>query len=149
MERVVTLIYLPEAPNPKVGPPTLHQPRTAPTYTIVSFDPFRLGGGGSVIVLAPKFFWTQTFLDQIFFGPKIRFDTNFLHPKFLGTRNFWTQFFFGTKIYFGTKFVLGSKLFLDTKLFWPNIFGPKLSFRPKFYRPNFFRPKFFLDLKFF
>ena len=32
----------------KVGPPTLHQPRTAPTYTVVSFDPFRLGDGGGV-----------------------------------------------------------------------------------------------------
>ena len=39
---MVTIIHLPEAPNPKVGPPTLHQPRT---YTIVPFDPFRLGGG--------------------------------------------------------------------------------------------------------
>ena len=48
MERMVTIIHLPEAPNPKVGPPTLHQPRTAPTYTIVSFDPFRLGGGRGV-----------------------------------------------------------------------------------------------------
>ena len=32
---ILTIIHLPEAPNPKVGPPTLHQPRTAPTYTIV------------------------------------------------------------------------------------------------------------------
>ena len=40
---MVTIIHLPEAPNPKVGPPTLAQPRTC---TIVSFDPFRLGGGG-------------------------------------------------------------------------------------------------------
>ena len=30
---MVTIIHLPEAPNPKVGPPTHHQPRT---YTIVS-----------------------------------------------------------------------------------------------------------------
>ena len=36
MVTILTIIHLPEAPNPKVGPPTLHQPRT---YTIVSFDP--------------------------------------------------------------------------------------------------------------
>ena len=47
MVRMVTIIHLPEASNPKVGPPTLSQPRTAPTYAIVSFDPFRLGRGGS------------------------------------------------------------------------------------------------------
>ena len=41
MVTILTIIHLPEAPNPKVGPPTLHQPRT---YTIESFDPFRLGG---------------------------------------------------------------------------------------------------------
>ena len=29
-----------------MGLPKLHQPRTAPTYTIVSFDPFRLDDGG-------------------------------------------------------------------------------------------------------
>ena len=29
---MVTIIHLPEAPNPKVGPPTLHQPRT---YTVI------------------------------------------------------------------------------------------------------------------
>ena len=45
---MVTIIHLPEAPNPKVGPPTLHQPGTALTYTILSFDPFQLGGGGTV-----------------------------------------------------------------------------------------------------
>ena len=28
MVRMVTIIHLPEAPNPKVGPPTLHQART-------------------------------------------------------------------------------------------------------------------------
>merc|ERR1711954_46381 len=28
MVRMVTIIHLPKAPNPKVGPPTLHQPRT-------------------------------------------------------------------------------------------------------------------------
>ena len=39
MVRMVTIIHLPEAP--KVGPQTLHQPRTC---TIESFDPFRLGG---------------------------------------------------------------------------------------------------------
>ena len=47
MVRMVTISHLPEAPNPKVGPPTLHQPRT---YTIVSFDSYSifwsiLGGG--------------------------------------------------------------------------------------------------------
>ena len=35
----MTIIHLSEAPNLKVGPPTLHQPRT---YTIVSFDPFHI-----------------------------------------------------------------------------------------------------------
>ena len=35
---MVTIIYSPEAPNPKVGPPRLPQLRTAPTYTTVSFD---------------------------------------------------------------------------------------------------------------
>ena len=50
MVRMVTIIHLPEAPNPKVGPPTLHQPRTAPTYTIVSSSFLFLGGGGSEIV---------------------------------------------------------------------------------------------------
>ena len=41
-----TIIHLSEALNPKVDPSRLHQPRTAPTYTIVSFDPFQLGGVG-------------------------------------------------------------------------------------------------------
>ena len=35
--RKVTIIHLSEAPNPRVGLPTLHQPRIAPAYTIVSF----------------------------------------------------------------------------------------------------------------
>ena len=32
MVRMVTII-LSQAPNPKVGPPTRHHPKTAPTYT--------------------------------------------------------------------------------------------------------------------
>ena len=42
---MVTIIHLSQAPNPKVGPPSLHRPRTAPIYTLVPFDPFQVGGG--------------------------------------------------------------------------------------------------------
>ena len=46
MLRMVTIIHLSEAPNPRIGHPTLHQPRKGPPYTIASFVPFLKGEGG-------------------------------------------------------------------------------------------------------
>ena len=141
--------------------PTLTVTFVQGTFVLATY--FHIGNI-SVITDLDHTFWTQNFLNQIFFYLNF-FDLNcfgiqiFLSPKFFGLKNiltqkfwvqtFWTVYFCRLKIYLWPKIILDSKLF-STKFFWRKILlGLKNFLIQNHLIPKILDSKYFLDQLFF